>query len=371
MRILHVVAPAPAGGLESVVTQLACSQRANGHDVHIAAVVVDVECGATFVERFRQARVAVHSLQVGRRAYLRERAVVRNLCLSLAPDIVHTHGYRPDVVDAGAARRLGIPTVTTLHGFTGGDFKNRLYERLQCLACRRFDAVVTVSPLIAERVIRYGTPRNRIRVVPNAWRSIQKLSGPEARRKLGVTGDILHLGWVGRLSHEKGTDVLLEAVAQLHDLPVVLSVIGDGPDRGALVDRARILGLDGRILWHGLIPQAAQLFTAFDVFVLSSRTEGVPMVLFEAIDAAVPVVTTEVGGVPDVVGFEEALLVQPDDPVALAQGIRAALEDPRSAKIRAENARRRVASCFSWEAWLASYDEIYSRVRRTPTTASV
>src|SRR5713101_3623616 len=97
-------------------------------------------------------------------------AAMLELGRRLRPAVVHTHGYRPDVVDAGAARRLGIPTVTTVHGFTGGGWKNRFYERVQRRSHRRFDAVVAVSRPLVEQLLRDGVPPRRLHLVQNAWR---------------------------------------------------------------------------------------------------------------------------------------------------------------------------------------------------------
>ena len=92
------------------------------------------------------------------RAYLRERAAIARLLREVRPDVVHTHGYRPDVLDAGVARGQGIAVVTTVHGFTGGGWKNRVYEWLQCRAFRRFDAVVAVSRPLVGLLERRGHP---------------------------------------------------------------------------------------------------------------------------------------------------------------------------------------------------------------------
>src|SRR5690606_5519239 len=100
-------------------------------------------------------------------------------------------------------------------------------------------------------------------------------------------------------------------------------------------------------------------FAAFDVFVLSSRTEGTPMVLFEAMAAGTPIVATAVGGVPDVVGPGEAILVSPEDPEMLARAIREVREDPRAAASRAERARHRLANHFDAHSWSRAYESVY------------
>ncbi len=371
MVLLHVVAPAEVGGLERVVQTLARGLSSAGHDVHVAAVLAGPAADDGFLASLAEAGVATHRIPSGGRAYVRERRAVAELCRRLRPDVVHTHGYRPDVVDAAAARRLGIPVVTTVHGFTGGGWKNRLYEQLQCRAFRRFDAVVAVSQPLVERLVRAGVPAERIHGVSNAWPDAeQPLDRAAARQALGIPPHGFVAGWVGRLSYEKGADVLLDALLHLADLPLVVSVVGQGIERAALQCRARRLGLDRLILWHGSRPDAGRLFRAFDVFVLSSRTEGTPMVLFEAMAAGVPVVATRVGGVPDVVSPEEAALVPANDPVALAAEIRAVYRNPAASHERALRAGERLRRDFSMAPWIGRYEAIYRLVRR-PALAPV
>src|SRR5439155_8355849 len=116
---------------------------------------------------------------------------------------------------------------------------------------------------------------------------------------------------------------------------------------------------------HGTIPDVGRQFAAFDVFVLSSHTEGTPIVLFEAMAAGVPIVATRVGGVPDVVSPAEAALVAPADPVALAAEIRAVYRDPAVARARAQRASARLRRDFALAPWLDRYAAIYRLVGRT------
>lgn len=375
LTVLHIVAPAPVGGLERVVHGLASGHRAHGHRVHVAAVLDAGRTDHPWLGSLAASGVDVEALPLPARAYGRERAEVAALCRRLRPDVVHTHGYRPDVVDGGIARRLGIPTLSTVHGFTRGGWRNQFYESLQRRAFRRFDAVVAVSRPQVVELERSGVPRERIRLIPNAWIGGAGFLPPaDARRALGVPEGVFHIGWVGRLSREKGADVLLDAVALLDDLPLVVSFLGDGRERAALEARAAALpagpgssarssdpgaGDCARVRWHGLVGDAAAFFPAFDLFVLSSRTEGTPIALFEAMAAGVPVVATAVGGVPDVVTAAEAILVPPESPGALAEAIRRVHGDPAGAAERAAAARTRLDTVYGYASWLERYERLY------------
>ena len=364
-RVLHVVAPGDVGGLESVVGMLAAGHRRAGLDVRIAAVLSGGG-GDAYVERLRASGVPVTAVRVGGRAYLAERAGVARVLRDFPAQVVHTHGYRTDVVDAGLGRRAGAATISTVHGFTGGSRKNRFNEWVQEWSLRRFDAVVAVAAPIVERLVRRGVPRDRIALLPNAYAPrADLLSRADARAALGLRADGRVVGWIGRLSHEKGPDVALGALARVPDRRVHLSIVGDGSAREALKQSASRSGLGDRVRWHGAVPEAARCLRAFDVVLLSSRTEGTPMVLLEALAAGVPVVATRVGGIPAVVDDGiEALLAPSEDAEAIAAAIASTLADPDSAAARASAGRARMARDHDESRWLAAYSRLYDSLLR-------
>jgi Glycosyltransferase len=360
--ILHITAPARVGGLERVVSTLAGGHAQRGHKVHVAAVVESVGHADRFLNLLAEQGVHTHAIIVPSRAYRRERAAVGALCREIRPTVVHTHGYRPDVVSAGGARRMGVPTVSTVHGFTGGGWRNRLYEKVQILALRRFDAVVSVSRPLASVLQTGGVRADRIRVLPNAWASSTPILSREvARSRLGLPPGEPIIGWIGRLSREKGADVLLDACSYL-DEKINISFIGDGPEGLALTDRAREVGVAPRSRWHGLVHDAGSLLKAFDAFVLSSRTEGTPITLLEAMAARVPIVATRVGGVPDMISDADAILVASEDASAIAAAIQETITNRDAASVRAASAALRLDREFAMEPWLSAYERVYADV---------
>lgn len=365
LTILHILALGPVGGLLRVVEALALGQRGQGHDVHVAAVHgPELNGEHPLLCRLREGGVGVIPIVVPPRGYRQEYRHITDLCRRFWPHLVHTHGYRPDVVGAAAARSLGIPVVTTVHGFTGGGIKNQLYETLQRRSFRRFDAVCAVSRRLARHLLRAGVPPNRLHVVPNGWHgSPAPFERAAARRALGITGDQFQIGWVGRLSLEKGPDTMIEALGRLGHIPYIASFVGDGPERVRLERITSASPLAWRVRWHGSIPEAGKHLAAFDAFVLSSRTEGMPIVLFEAMAAGVPVIATDVGGVPEVVTAREALLVPPDDADALALAIEAVYQDRTAATTRAAAARRRLNEEFDMMRSLVLYESLYRELR--------
>lgn len=360
-RILHVLAPAREGGLERVVAMLSEGQ---GRDrAHVAAVLTPDDANDhPFILALEAAQIPVTRVVVGARGYLREYRALGALVDRLQPAVVHTHGYRADVIGGMVARARRVRTVSTVHGFTGGGRRNRLNETVQVYALRRADAVLAVSRPLVDRLTRAGVPREKITWIPNGFAPANHtITRAASRRALGIADNVIVAGWVGRLSREKGADVMLDALAK-SDPSWRLSIVGEGVERDRLKEQAAGLGISDRVSWHGAVPNAGALMPAFDAFVLSSRTEGTPIALLEAMHARVPIVATQVGGVPDVVTSEHALLVPAEQPDRIAAGLAELRRDPSAATRRAERARERVLEEFSAKAWIDAIEEVYRTI---------
>jgi glycosyltransferase involved in cell wall biosynthesis len=364
VRILHAIAPGPYGGAESLIRILVRAQQDAGHDASVAALVdPGEEERHPFVVALREQRCAAIGLGVRPRGYLRELRVFAALCERLRPEIVHAHGPRAVVIDGAMARRVGTRLVSTVHGITGGDLRQRIYERLMFAALRRYDAVVAVSGAIAKILDAHGLAPPRLSVIPNAFRAtLPALRRSEARRILGLSAETFALGWVGRFVPEKGADVMLAALRHLRSDEWQAVLIGDGPEREAIGGAARGAGLSRLVSMPGAIPDASRLLCAFDVFVLSSRTEGTPMALLEAMAARVPIVATAVGGVPELIRGGEGLLVPANDPRALARAIDQVRLDARAAALRAAAASARLGDRYGVAASTDAYLRLYQRI---------
>jgi len=365
LSILHVAAPAHFGGLESVVRELSAGHMKRGHTVRVALILSPGDHPHPLAAALDALGVEALPVHVGNRDYRGERRAIRALCRQHRPDVLHTHGYRCDVVDGGAGRAEGVPTVSTCHGFIESSWRGRLHQWLQRRALRKFDAVVAVSQQIGERLLEAGVDSARMRVVPNAVTAGPGAATREEARKLLRLPDKPLIGWVGRISAEKGPDVALEAFARLEDHDACLVFVGSGRDATQLQARAQALGVSDRIIWRGAVPDAARFFRAFDAFLLSSRTEGIPMVLLEAMAANVPIVATRVGGVPEVLDSHSAFLVESEDVDGIAAALGTALGNPELSRAKSDRARQRLAERFAIEPWLSSYESVYRTILRS------
>jgi glycosyltransferase involved in cell wall biosynthesis len=359
---VHVVAPAPFGGLESVVLALSAAAQRRGDAVTVAVLLQDRE-PHRFVAAARAEGVAVTELRCGRRRYLREVRALAGVFRGVGATVVHTHNYHADLVGLLAARLCRLPVVTTVHGFDGGDLKARAYEALDRWLLRWFDAVIGVSERTGAEAREAVGGRAPVRVVPNGYAPGVILPRLAARERLGLPPDARVVGWAGRMWEVKGPDLLVEAAALLEVPGALVVMIGDGPERATVEAICAARGLD-QVRLLGARDDVAQLMSAFDVLALSSRSEGTPMVLLEAMAAGVPVVSFAVGGIPDVVSESSAWLVPPGDVAALARALHDALTLPAEAGARASAARRVLDERFGLEPWLGRIDAVYAEIAR-------
>jgi glycosyltransferase involved in cell wall biosynthesis len=363
--ILHVTAPARFGGLERVVEGLLLGLHGRGEAVALLAIL---DPGATLPEwaqGLAAQGVAVHPMHAGGRRYDREYAAIRDALARERPAVVHTHGYRADVIAGAAARRLGLPTATTLHGFTRYGLKNRLFEYLQLRNAARSDAVIAVSAALETELAARGVPRERIALIPNRLGPsvVSYASREAARARLGLPSDGTVVGWMGRLGYEKDPVTFVNAFARLQRPGTLACVVGDGPERAAAEAAATAGSVGDALRFTGGIPDAGKLLAAFDVLVLSSRTEGTPMVVLEAAQAGTPVVATRVGGLPALLGEDGGWLVGSGDVQGLSDAIAAALDAPDEARRRALALQARLGDAES-AAWLDRHQALYHRLRR-------
>jgi glycosyltransferase involved in cell wall biosynthesis len=290
------------------------------------------------------------------------------------PDVVETHSYKTTAL-VYLLRRTGAlrqPWVGFFHGATTENLKVRLYHWLDGRLLRKADRAVVMSEVQRRQFRHFG---DSVRVVYNSVVPLPDEPDapfvlPAAFEAEVAAGKPL-VGVIGRLSPEKGVDIYLRAVAELdpRGVPFVSVLAGDGPQRAAAEALCAELGIARRVCFLGSVRTMQALYRRLDLMVIPSRSEGLPNVLLEALSADVPVVSTSVGAIPEVLdGTRAGVLVPPGDVQALADAIGDALRlkhDPAARASRAEVAQR-----FSLEHRAAEhrrmYHDVIERARRAP-----
>lgn len=283
--------------------------------------------------------------------------------------VLHCHGYKSDGYGLLAACGLPIARICTVHGWTSQTLALRVYEAAdKWVFLRGYHRLIAVSGPIKRELLRCGYPASKIAVVPNGV-DLSRFPLRQVRSDgpLPIPFDREIIGSVGRLSGEKGQAyLLLAAVRILRERPrAILVLVGEGRAESALRAQAAGLGIADRVLFVGLRRDVPQLLPQFDVFVLPSLREGLPMAALEAMAVGVPVVATAVGDVPRLVtAGETGFLVPPADPDALAVAILRTLADPQSSGRRACAARALVERDYSAHAMAARTEAVYLHALR-------
>lgn len=281
-------------------------------------------------------------------------------------DVVHTHMYWAALWGRLAARMAGIPVVVnTFHG------PETWKKRWHVIVERALDRWTSRHIAVAKDGLEIRLVRERVRpdhivLIPNGVAIPERPRDPDAslsaRAQLGVAPGTPLIGSVGRLVVEKGYVHMLEALrlARLEVPELRWLSIGDGPLKHELEARADELGLTDAIIWAGQRNDVTDLLPAMDLWVMSSIQEGLPVALLEAMAAGCPIVSTDIGGVPDALTAGlEARLVPAADPCALAAAIVEMLRDSHKAHGMGDAARARAISQYSIKSVARRIEEIY------------
>jgi glycosyltransferase involved in cell wall biosynthesis len=287
------------------------------------------------------------------------------------PAIVQSHGARTNVYAKIAARLVGVPVVVaTVHNslfdYEVGALRRWLYLAAERLTAPLAYRVVAVSHAVGrDLVMRYRLPADRVVVIQNGIdpaKFVPQRSPAAARAELGLPPETRLIGLVGRLTRQKGQDLLVAALPSLVTASPKLRClfIGEGELGPELRAQAEALGVASHCVFLGARHDVADLVAILDVVVLPSRSEGLPFALLEAMVLARPVVATRVGGNPEVVeDGRTGLLVPPENPAALSEAVRFLLDHPAEAAAMGRRGRERAAQDFSLARSVGALQELY------------
>ena len=342
LRVLMVCQPT-SGGAARHVADLAGGLAARGCSVTVACPP-----GGVLPARLGEIGVSVVELPMSREirplSDLKAAFELWRLCRRLRPDVVHSHSSKAGFLGRVVGRLAGVRVVAftphcwSFQSVEGG--KRDLYVWLERLASRFCDVTIAVSRQEAEEAIalRVVKPR-RVRVIHNGLSSDELASGV-ARRSRARTSFVA----IGRLEGQKGFRYLIDAMAELSrsEPEARLSIVGDGSLRAELQEQVASLGLAGSVRFEGEQADVKSFLRDSSVFVLSSLWEGLPYTILEAMAAGLPVVSTNVGGCPELVEPEvTGLLVPPRDGHALAEAmLRLWTQDAERVRFGAAGAQR-------------------------------
>lgn len=287
------------------------------------------------------------------------------VCRERNVDIWHAHDYKSNALGLLVKQFHDMQLVTTTHGWVRFTKKTPLYYWIDRVSMKRYGQVVCVSKDLEERCQGFGIPEHKLSLIDNAIVVDDYDPTPasaEERRRFGFGPDHVVLGACGRLSDEKGFDLLINAVAQFvrNGQKVALVIAGEGHLREQLQNHINERDLQAHVHMAGFLADPRELYRAIDIFVLSSLREGLPNVVLEAMASGRPVVATRCNGVPRLVtDGENGIVVDCNNEDQLFRAIRRYIESPETAAAFAAAGRETVEQEFSFERRMAKMVAVY------------
>jgi glycosyltransferase involved in cell wall biosynthesis len=374
MKVLYVITKAHFGGAQRYVFELASMAKHKGHEVIVVTGKegeLSQRCESvgirtislSYLERDISLQKELHALKDLYKIFAKER-----------PDVIHLNSSKIGGLGSVAARFAGVRNIVfTAHGWPFNE--NRPFLQKSLIWFLSWFTALFSSEVIAvtQKDLRSGKRMpfvgNKISLIPNGVSEFETLNKEGARERLAPNSTQgVWIGTVGELHIlNKGTNYLIRAFEKLTNRypEVKLVMIGDGEDKEKLRRLASDLDLEDKVTFAGHVPEARKYMKAFDVFVLPSIKEGHPFVLLEAGTAKLPVIATNVGGIPDIItSGENGLLVEPRNADALYGALESFLGDKISSTKLGENLSITVREKFSLEKTLDKTFKIYEELNK-------
>ena len=367
MRVLHIIDSGGMYGAEVMLLNLVKEQCSLGIKPVIASIGIK-GCAEKAIEKaaYRENIDMKTFRMLPGPNYMGAKQILKyaheNGC-----DLLHSHGYKGNILFGFIPKKIRrLPIVTTVHGWTStfGFSKMRIYEWLDAISLRYMDAIVLVNKGMLKRQNIEKQNSSNVYVIHNGI-SLEEKNNLPCDTYPWCTGRGVKIVAVGRLSPEKGFENLLEAMSIVvqQGLDVRLVLLGEGGLRQKLEGQVVRLSLEDRVVMPGFIENASKFFSCFDLLVMPSFTEGLPITLLEAMRARLPVIASSVGGIPDV--LEDGvggILVQPGNVEELAAAITKLVLSPLLRKQLATNSYFVFKQKYSASQMAEAYMKLYSNI---------
>ena len=364
LNILQFICPTGFYGAERWILALAKHLPAEQVRCDLAITLEDNSKNLELVKKYRQECGETFEIPMSHRFDLGVVNKLVDLIQQRNIDIIHTHGYKSDILGVIAARKAGIKCVVTPHGFENAkDLKLRFFIWLGCKAMTFADIVAPLSPQLVEDSKNVGVKASKIVYVQNGV----DLSEVDAQRKLNnplkSTSDAKRIGFIGQMISRKNIFDILDIFDQLHkkhsDIRLIL--LGDGDQRSELERYAKNLESIGNIDFLGFRDDRLELLQSFDLFVMTSTLEGIPRCLMEACAMGTPVAAYNIAGIDQLITHQQSgLLANPGDKNTLMSYWEKLLFDRDYAKSLSDNGQLYVNQHYSAQRMANEYLDLFS-----------
>jgi len=369
LSVLQFITPSGFYGAERWVLALANNLERQGITCDLAVTKESDTQDLTVAEFYPRDIGQVHYLWMAGRFDFRS---VKQLCQVIRDrniQVIHTHGYKSDILGLIAAKRTGIACVSTPHGFSGKvGFKLGTFIRIGTHMLRYFDAVVPLSEELMSDMKRLGVPEQKTRFVRNGVdlkeidQALRELEENPQEKGQSTTKTI---GFIGQMIPRKGLGDLLAAFDRLYAIhpEYRLELLGDGSQRQELEEKAASLKSSAAIKFLGFRSDRLARLSRFDLFVMTSSLEGIPRCIMEAMAVGIPVVAYDIPGVDQLIDHgKTGLLAAPGDIDGLAHCCERVLEDETLAASLVAAARRRIDEQYSAARMAREYEALFNQL---------
>ena len=366
MKILHLISSRGLYGAERVALDLSKGLKRNGHESTIGVIRNSHNPHVEVADEARKNAIGTVIFPCEAKLDVRLIFRIREYAKRNHISLMHCHGYKSNFYGLFAIPK-NIPIVTTNHNWLASHWRLRAYRRFDSLLIRYFTRIIAVSEGVREEMLRYGVPGEKIRVIDNGidlTRFSDTISPATIREEFGIKKGVTVIGTVGNLGAEKGHVYLLQAAKEIVNSAesVKFIFVGDGPLRAYLENEASELGIGDSVIFTGFRTDIPNLLSTMDIFVLPSVTEGLPMVLLEAMAAKKVIVATRVGAISKVVNNGGGILVEPRDVAGLQNAILSLLESEENRQKYASAGYDTVRTHFSSERMSLEYIDLYDEL---------
>jgi glycosyltransferase involved in cell wall biosynthesis len=367
LNVLAVIDHLAVGGAEMLLSQFAAAAPHAG--IRLSVAYLEDSDASPAARPLREAGISPVGLGLNGRPSGRHLLIVRRHIRAQRPDIVHTHLGTSDLLGGLAAKSLGIPAISTIHGVKQRPvgvlprLKSTIFSLSQRYCAAR---VIVVSDCARRAYLAHSPGMNRrvVRIYNGADLTPSPGSGARVRRELGVKPEELLVGMLSALRPEKGHDLAIQTIALLRErFPNLrLLIVGQGAYATQIAELTAPLG--DRVILAGLRTDVADVLDALDVCIHPSYMDAFPTTLIEALATRVPILATAVGGIPEIIdnGQTGVLVSAPTDPGTLAGELSRLLEDPSRRKALADAGQRSYLQRFTARPWILHTRALYDSV---------
>lgn len=358
-KIIHIFAPGPTGGAEKVVLVGLIALKELGLKI-TPIIIKELRCpdyADYFCEKLIEKNIEPIVVETSKAFDLSLFLKIKTLILRIKPDIIHTHGHKALIYTSKVVSD-SIHMIHTHHGNTAHTIKVKFYEWMALRTMKKASAVVAVSEAMEQELATSGVEKKKLHFIPN----MLSLNPIESTAKPVSDGEI-ELICVGRLTPEKGLDILINALSKLKknlSKQYKLTILGRGSQKDDLKKLTRDKSLNERINFVGFHDDITPFLAKAHALVLPSLREGLPMTLIEATASGLPIIASNVGGIPSLVKDQEnGILVTPGDESQLVKALELFPQIYNKLEQHAKDEAPNIIHKFSAEIWAQRTSSLY------------